>query len=340
MPPRRGRKETSIGLVVPERGAFAVPPCAESTMQTVTILRELWHRRLLVGVAAALAVVVGFLLAFRISFPPESRSASVGAATARILVDSPRSQVVDITPKGSQTLGARASVLANLMVEGEVKKAIALRAGLRPREISATAISPGDVTKPSSSKDYSLTTSVLTNTDMIELPIIKVDTRAPSPALAAKLANAAAGGLSEYLDSKAAAEKVGADERLRVKTFGAAQGNTASRGPGRLLALAAAIFIFLGGCAVILICSALASAWRREIVAEHGEIGDLASSPHDANLSGLSGDTFLELVRPETDTDEPEDARHSWTLFGETEEPDSGDDDGGALPPEARAKSA
>jgi hypothetical protein len=311
-------------------------------MQTVTILRELWSRRLWVGVVAVVALAIGFLLAFHISFPPQSRSSSVGAATARILVDSPRSQVVDILPKGSTTLGARASVLANLMVEGDVKKAIADRAGLRPRQISAVAITPGETTQVSSSKDYSLTTTVLTNTDQIELPIIKVDTRAPTPALAATLANAAVGGLSSYLDSKAAAEKVGAAERLQVKTFGAAQGTTASSGPGRLLALAAAIFIFLAGCALILASSALARAWRREIVAERGELGDLSSSPHHSTLSGSAGDTFLELVQPETDDREPEDSTHSWTLFGEPglAEPESEDDDDGAFPPKSRAKSA
>jgi hypothetical protein len=314
-------------------------------MQTVTILRELWHRRLLVAGVAVVALAIGFLLAFRLSFPPESRNSSLGAATARILVDSPRSQVVDITPKGSTTLGARASVLANLMVEGEVKRAIADRAGLRPRQISAVAITPGETAHVSSSKDYSLTTSVLTNTDQIELPIIKVDTRAPAPVLAATLANAAVAGLSAYLDSKAAAEKVGADQRLRVKTFGAAQGTTASRGPGRLLALAAAIFIFLAGCALILASSALARAWRREIVAERGDIGDLSSSPHHSTLGGSSGDTFLELVRPETDDPERADGTPSWTLFGEPgfEEPDpedDDDDDEGAVPPESRAQSA
>jgi hypothetical protein len=310
-------------------------------MQTVTILRELWDRRLLVGVVAVVAVAVGFLLAFRPSFPPESRSSSVGVATARILVDSPRSQVVEIKPKGSATLGTRASVLANLMVEGEVKDAIARRAGLRPSQISATAKSPDVTTEKSSSKDYSLTTSVLTNPDMMELPIIKVDTRAPSPALAAKLANAAAAGLSESLDSKAAAERVAADQRLRVKTFGAAQGTVASSGPGRLVALAAAIFVFLGGCGLILVGSALASAWRRETVAGHGEVGDFAASPHGATLSGLSGETFLELVRPESEAPAPDDPTDAWTVFDEPgfEEPDVKDDDG-ALPPGTRAKSA
>jgi HAMP domain-containing protein len=311
-------------------------------MQTVTILRELWDRRLLVGVVAAVAIAVGFLLAFRISFPPEIRSASAGSATARILVDSPRSQVVDIRPKGSETLGARASVLANLMVEGEVKKTIARRAGLRPQQISATARAPDGTTEESTSKDYSLTTSVLTNTDMMELPIIKVETGAPSPALAAKLADAAAGGLSEYLDSKAAAERVAADERLRVKTFGAAQGTAVSRGRGPLLALAAAIFVFVAGCALIAAFSGLASVWRRESLAEHDEIGDLASSPDDATLTGLSGESYLELVQTETDAPDPDDAADNWALFGEQgfEEPDAQNDDAAALRRDSRAKSA
>jgi hypothetical protein len=34
------------------------------------------------------------------------------------------------------------------------------------------------------------------------------------------------------------------------------------RGPNRLMALAAAIFIFLGGCAVILVVSAVTNEWR------------------------------------------------------------------------------
>ena len=308
-------------------------------MQTVTIMRELWRRRLLVGVVAAVAVAVGYLLAFHLSFPPESRSSSVGVATARILVDSPRSQVVDITPKGSATLGSRAIVLANLMVEGEVKEAIARRAGLRPRQIAATSEYSAGATKGPGSKDYGLTTSVLTNTDQIEIPIIKVDTQAPTPALAAKLANAAAEGLSEYLDSKAAAERVVAAERLRVKTFGAAQGTAASRGPGPLMALAATIFIFLGGCALILVSTALTRAWRRESAAEREEIEDLTGSPDDPTLGGLSGDTYLELVVPETRASE--DAADSWPGFGDTDwdrpEPDPDDD---AFPPEARAKSA
>ena len=191
------------------------------------------------------------------------------------------------------------------------------------------------------SKDYALTTSVLTNTDQIEIPIIKVDTQAPTPALAAKLANSAVEGLSEYLDSKAAAEKVAAAERLRVKTFGAAQGTAASRGPGPLVALAATIFIFLGGCALIVISTALARAWRQESAAEQGEIGDLGgrlTTPRSAAYPAtpISSSSYQRRRASE-------DAADSWPGFGDSDwdepepEPDPDDD---AFPPEARAKSA
>ena len=101
------------------------------------MLRTLWRRRTLVALVAVFAVGVGYLLAFEASFPPKSRSYTVGQARARILVDTPDSQVVEVAPKGTETLGTRASLLANLMVEGEVKASIAARAGLPPKRLIA-----------------------------------------------------------------------------------------------------------------------------------------------------------------------------------------------------------
>jgi hypothetical protein len=106
-------------------------------MEAVTILRELWRRRVLVAVVAFIAVLIGGLLSYRIGFPPEPRQYTVGVATTRVLVDTPQSQVIKVDPRGSDTLGLRAAVLANLMVEGEAKAAIARRAGLKPEKLRA-----------------------------------------------------------------------------------------------------------------------------------------------------------------------------------------------------------
>jgi hypothetical protein len=283
-------------------------------MEIVTILRELWHRRILVGVVAFAAIVVMLLGSYRPSLPPESRKLEVGVASARILVDTPNSQVVDVAPKGSETLGARANLLANLMAEGEVKAAVARRAGLSSRQLLAVSesaveprtISPSALRNP---KAHVLKTRVLSNADGEQLPIIEIETQAPDAGGAAKLANAAVTGLRDYLDSKAALERVSDAQRLRVSGFGAAQARTDVRRPGRMLALAAGVFLFLGGCGAILGISALARGWRQAAASEQEGFGGdptgleifdddrFHPSADEADTAGGAGAPWMDLSK-------------------------------------------
>jgi hypothetical protein len=280
-------------------------------MEAVTILRELWRRRVLVALVAFAAVLVGFLLAYRVGFPPEPRKYEVGLATARVLVDTPQSQVIKVDPKGSDTLGLRASVLANLMVEGEAKDAIARRAGLKPKKLKAVSASATTVDESSSEPQpvstafpddpdvHMIRTRVITNPDGEQLPIIETDVQAPDAASATKLANATITGLTDYLDKRAAADQdVDERRRLRVSGLGSAQATVAARGPGRAVAVAAAIVIFLAGCAIILLVSALARSWRAAEVSEQAETID--SVPDDTPSEDFAFDDLsldLEPVR-------------------------------------------
>jgi hypothetical protein len=246
------------------------------TLASVTILRELWRFRISVCAAAITAVAVGWLLAFGVSLPPKSRSYKVGVATASVLVDTPRSQVVEVAPEGSETLGERANVLANLMVDGEIKDVIARRAGLPPKQLVATAgaggaASTAEPATPLNARSHALTTSAVVASDSADLPIIRVQTQAPDVSQAIKLANAAVTGLSSYLDAKAASETVPAARRLRVRPLGVAQGHEAARGPGRITAVGVVILLFLAGCGVILALSALTRGWRAAIASEREE---------------------------------------------------------------------
>jgi hypothetical protein len=231
-------------------------------MELVTILRNLWRWRTLVACAALVAVLVGTAVAYRISFPPrlESRKYEVGVATARILVDTPSSQVVEVAPKGSDTLGVRANLLASLMVDGVVKTAIASRAGLRPEDLLGST--GDDPPPPSRPRANLLTTRVMTNTAGDQLPIIEISTQSPDAAGAARLANAAITGLRDYLDSQAAVEKVANAHRLRVSGLGGAQARQAVRGPKDVFAVAATIFVFLTLNGLILASIALIRGWR------------------------------------------------------------------------------
>lgn len=244
-------------------------------MNSVTVLRALWRRRTLVCIAGVVAFAAGWLFAFgpALSFPPKPRGYTVGVATVNILLDTPRSQVIDVAPKGSDTLAARANVMANLMVDGGVKVAIAKRAGLAPKKIVASAPAPDGSQPPPKLNAHSLaySTSVVLTSDMTELPIIKVQTQAPNVSKALNLANATVNGLSDYLDAKAADEPIDAARRLQVRPLGTAQGMESPRGPASRMAVVVVLFVFLGGCATILVILALVGRWREAVEEEKRE---------------------------------------------------------------------
>jgi hypothetical protein len=233
-------------------------------MDTVTILRRLWRHRLFVGLVAVFAVIVGVFVSYKLpSF--ESRKYEVGVATARILVDTPASQVVDVAPKGSDSLGVRATLLSNLMVDGVVKSVIAKRAGIPENKLygvadAADGSSPGGA-KPDP-RGYSIATTVLVTTKGDSLPIIELTAQGPDARGAEKLANASIDGLRDYLNSKALAEAVPDGQRLRVSGLGVPQASQQVRGPRMIFSVAAVIFVFGFGCAAILMLTGLLHTLR------------------------------------------------------------------------------
>jgi hypothetical protein len=278
-------------------------------MDSVTILRELWRRRIAVGLVALAAVLVGFLLSFRPGLPPDSRQYDVATTSARLLVDTPQSQVVKVDPKGSDTLGLRANVLANLMVEGAAKKAIAKRAGLKPRQLVAIAeselkpqaVSPKALSNPEVNL---MKTRVVMDLDGEQLPIVEAQVQAPDSARATALANASITGLQDYLDARAAADpELEARKRLRVSGLGTAEPTLSTRGPSRLLSLAAVIFLFLAGCAAILLFSALARGWREAEASERPNADEFTEDDLELDFPPLS------LAYGQSDRDGEERAR-------------------------------
>jgi hypothetical protein len=252
-------------------------------MDTVTILRELWRRRLLVIGVALVAVFAGTALLYKISLPAklESRRYQVGIATASILVDTPSSQVVDVSPKGSDTLGMRANLLASVMVDGVVKSEIAETAGLDPKTLVGISTSAQDqpATRPKDHRIPVLTTRVVTDNDGAELPIIGVEAQAPDSEQASKLASAAVVGLRNYLDSTAAAQKIPDAKRLNVSELGQPQSRIVTRGPTNLIGLAVVLFVFGLGCAAILAGVGLSRGWRAAAAAEERDRAGSDPSP-------------------------------------------------------------
>ncbi|HSS58860.1 MAG TPA: hypothetical protein VLK59_12685, partial [Solirubrobacteraceae bacterium] len=190
-------------------------------MELVGMLRVLWRHRLLVVVAALIAVLVGLGVAYRIGFPAklESRRYDVGLGTVTALVDTPSSQIVDLGGKTGAdigTLAARAQLLASLMTSSPIKDEIASRAGVAPDKLialSAAGALPGappsgGASISQSSPKANILTARIPNLESGDVPIIAVTTQAPSAATATRLANESIAVLKEHLQTVAGLDKV------------------------------------------------------------------------------------------------------------------------------------
>jgi hypothetical protein len=282
-------------------------------MELVTILRQLWRFRLLVAGAALLATLVALSMTYRIGFPPklESRQYEVGLGSVTALVDTPSSQVVDLggkTGANIATLSARASLLASLMTSSPIKDEIARRAGVSvdkliaapPSSPAAGAGAPSAVSGASVSAadpKANVLRASIPNLESGDIPIIAVDTQAPDAATAARLANASIVVLQAHLETVAGNDRVPLARRVVVRQLGQARSTTVSRGPGKILAIAAALMVFLLACASIVGVSALIRGWRSAAVMERfGD--DEMHGPDDAFEPELFEDGVTRLTRP------------------------------------------
>ncbi len=218
-----------------------------------------------------------------------------------------------------------------------MKAIIAREAGLRPGQLHAGVESDGEVpaliaSSAGSPDAHLLTARVATNVDGV-LPMIELEAQAPEAKDAVKLANAAVVGLRTYLASKAATEDIDEARRLRVNGLGTPQVREAVRGPQRLVAFGVALFVFLAGCAAILIVPAIARSWRAAAARDRAAAGappgqgvlELSVDNEATSAAGLPANTERYPAAAEASAnDDREAARLGSTAVGsETRRPDA-----------------
>ena len=182
-------------------------------MQLGRHLRELWRLRLGVAISFALALFIAVSSIDHVSLlPPKvsSRQLEIAAASTRVLVDSPRSEIIDLRTDtyAFTSLTTRAALLGNVMASAPVREYIARRAKIDPARIEAsapiTADVPRDLSEPGSEKRAS---DILRSTDQYRIdiqsnptvPILNISAQAPNKDAAERLANGAVDGLRDYL---------------------------------------------------------------------------------------------------------------------------------------------
>ena len=297
-------------------------------METVTILRLLWMRRLWVSVGALFAVAVGILVAFHVSLVPpglQSRQYHIGQASILVLVDTPSSQVADLEPPvGADVLIARSMLFANLLATGEVQVLVAKEAGIRPDLLQT--IAPSSKSNPVATRIAKEASGTNGPAQPYRLdvtidapPIISINAEAPDAEAAARLANGAVAALRIHLDRVAAAQNIPPRRRAVVTALGRAASADVIRGPGHLYAMIATILVFGVVCAGIVFFNGLARVWReaaeyeatldagslqqpRSIIRTSDEPTPLPTRPTLAGTTAPPGRRRPTTMRDESDT--------------------------------------
>ncbi len=242
-------------------------------MEIVVMLRELWRRRWLVLLSGLLAVLIGLLMAYKVSppFKLQSRAYTVGIASTTAMLDTPSSQVVDLgdandsVAASAGSLPGRAALLASVLTISPLKEEIAKTAGVDPRTLISGSPAPGSalpVPSIGSISAKSRAASFLTVTTFDGLPMLSVNVTAPDEQTAARLSNSAIKVLISHLNTLATTDGVPANRRLVVKQLGESRAATAKHGPSRKLAAVAVVFIFGLLCAAILTVSWIRTRWK------------------------------------------------------------------------------
>jgi hypothetical protein len=254
-------------------------------MQLGRHLRELWKLRLGVGLSFLLASLIAISSIDHVGlFPPKitSRQLEIAAASTRVLIDSPRSEIIDLRTDtyAFTSLTTRAALLGNVMASAPVREYIARRAKIDPQRIQAvapiTANVPRNLIEPGSEKRSS---DILRSTDQYRLdiqanptvPILNVSAQAPNKDAAERLANGAVDGLRDYLAALAVRQGTDPKKQVRLEQLGRARGGVINKGIGLQIALLSFIFVFTLSCCAVLFLARVRRGWSAAAADEDRE---------------------------------------------------------------------
>jgi hypothetical protein len=229
----------------------------------ISALKELWKRRLLVVIVTLLAAAAAIVAVYHVSPSGLSKRSTTDArGSSEVLVDSARSPIAG-SKRDISGLIVRAGVFARLMAGGDVVKQIADAAGVPVDQIDVAGPQPLPGEAPGISEAPETRPYGLAFSELAELPIVEVATRAPTVAGARALAAAAPEALRDLIHAVQRRQETPAREKVELRVLGPAQAQTFEEGPGAKIGAVIFIVLLGLGLGLILAVPRLVAAWRR-----------------------------------------------------------------------------
>lgn len=244
-------------------------------------IRRLWQLRRWVAVAAVMSLLVAVYSVAKISLMPPKltpRALEMATATTHVIVDTPVSSVLDLrqSTDSFQALTQRAILLGNVIANGTVREAIALRAHVPGDALEvAPPLTPAQPVPLAGSHNNSVS-AIAKTTDQYRLsitadpivPMLDIYAQAPNPASAATLANAAVDCLRQYLTSLAVSEQIPPRDQIRLLQLGRAHGNVINQGIYWQSAVLVFVLVFGLACATVIFLSRIRHGWEMAKIAD------------------------------------------------------------------------
>jgi hypothetical protein len=250
-------------------------------------LRSLWEVRRWVVACALLALLAAVWSVAKISLLPpglESRSLEMATASTQVLVDTPRSTMLDIRQDtyGLDALTNRAVLLGNVTASPPVREGIARRAGV---PVEAIEIVPP--LTPRQPRPLAETGSERHTSDLLKLndehrliiranptvPVLQVYAQTATAESAAALANAAVDALRAHLTELAATARTPQAEQIRLVQLGRAKGTVINEGVEWQVAVLAFAVTFALACGTLIFVRRVREGWQLASVPEQRVAG-------------------------------------------------------------------
>jgi hypothetical protein len=239
-------------------------------------LRELSRIPLGIAVSALIAAFAAVWSVASISLAPPRltpRALDMATASAQVVVDTPRSSVVDLRQPTYDILPLknRAILIGTLMASQAVRADIAARAGLSTDRLQVVAPRTTQQSRPIEQSGHKKGPGdLVASTDQFRLdvqanptvPLLNIDTQAPSAAEAQRLANAAITGLGDFMNRVATTDHTPTKQEVRLRQLGVTKGTVINNGVQVQAVFVVFVIVFALSCAATVLLSRVRRGWR------------------------------------------------------------------------------
>jgi hypothetical protein len=240
-------------------------------------LRELWRLRLGLAASLTLALFAALWSVGQVGLLPpsfKSRKLEIAAASTKVLVDTPKSAILDLSVStyDFRAYTNRSLLVGNIMASAPVRGYIARRAHVPADVLQVASPVTPDFPRPLASDGEKHSSDILKSPDEYRLsiqanptvPVLDVYAEGPNGEAAQQLANGAVDGMKDYLRDLGTSQAIPSTQQVHLHQLGRAKGAVIDPGISTKVALLTFFLVFGASSIAVLAIARVRAGWVLE----------------------------------------------------------------------------